>query len=196
MVIIAGPNGSGKTTLAPFFLKKIGIKEFINTDEIARGLSPYNPEGQAIKAGKISIKRLEESLSQGVSFAVETTLAGQHLVKYTKQARAAGYKVVMIYLYTEDIKINILRIANRKKQGEHFVPTVDVKRRYKRSFRNLFEIFPYCCDTIELYITQHEVPQFVAAGGMLGESPIWSFRADQSELWGRIQKQLGENNAE
>ncbi len=186
MVIIAGPNGSGKTTLAPFFLKKMGIKEFINTDEIARGLSPYNAESQAVSAGKLALKRMSECLAKKTDFAVETTLAGNHLVKYISRAHKAGYRTLMIYLFTEDVEINVLRIANRKKQGGHFVATTDVKRRYLRSINNLFKIFSFICNTIEIYNCHEGSPQFVATGGITDGQPIWSVRADQSAVWEKM----------
>lgn len=52
VVMIAGPNGAGKTsaamTLLPDFLN---IREFVNADEIARGISPLNPSAAASAAG-------------------------------------------------------------------------------------------------------------------------------------------------
>ena len=52
LYIISGPNGAGKTTASYTVLPKIlNCKEFVNADEIARGLSPFNPDGMAIEAG-------------------------------------------------------------------------------------------------------------------------------------------------
>lgn len=196
MVIIAGPNGSGKTRLAPFFLKQKRIKNYFNPDEIARGLSPLDPENEAVEAGKIVIRKIRETIQKKESFAIETTLSGGAYPKnYAEQAKAAGYKILMIYLYTEDVRINIKRISNRKKEGGHSVPSEAVRRRYDRSLANLFKIFPFICDRIELYNSYTMPPQFVATGGMLGLSPIWSFRTDQAELWGRLMKKMEKSDA-
>lgn len=51
LFIIAGCNGAGKTTASYTFLPELlGIKEFVNADEIARGLSPFQPEKIGIEA--------------------------------------------------------------------------------------------------------------------------------------------------
>ena len=76
LYIIAGCNGAGKTTASLTMLPEIWkCKEFVNADEIARGLSPFNPEGAAIQAGRIMLKRIEYLLKEKVTFSIETTLA-------------------------------------------------------------------------------------------------------------------------
>ena len=58
LYIIAGPNGAGKTTASYTILPEIfKCKEFINADEIARGILPFNPDIVAIQAGKIILKK-------------------------------------------------------------------------------------------------------------------------------------------
>ncbi len=53
--IIGGPNGAGKTTAAYTLLPNVfKTAEFVNADEIARGLSPFNSESVAFQAGRIS----------------------------------------------------------------------------------------------------------------------------------------------
>lgn len=75
--IIAGCNGAGKTTAAynllPDVFKTI---EFVNADEIARGLSPFNPEGVAFAAAKIMLERIHHLVRRKKDFAFETTLSG------------------------------------------------------------------------------------------------------------------------
>lgn len=76
LVIFSGANGSGKTTVAKYFLPILGIKEFVNADEIAFGLSPLNPTGQRVRAGKIMLERVMGLLKSGNSFSFETTFSG------------------------------------------------------------------------------------------------------------------------
>ncbi len=100
VVLIGGPNGAGKTTAAKWLLPKtLGIKEFVNGDEIARGLSPFNPEGNAIMAGRPMLARIRDLIRVGESLAFETTCAGRGYAQILKAARAAGYRVTVIFLW-------------------------------------------------------------------------------------------------
>lgn len=78
LYIISGCNGAGKTTASYTVLPEmLNCKEFVNADEIARGLSPFNPESVPIEAGRLMLGRMNELLSTGVDFAFETTLASR-----------------------------------------------------------------------------------------------------------------------
>ena len=58
LYIISGCNGAGKTTASYSVLPKmLECLEFVNADEIARGLSPFNPESVAIEAGRLMLHR-------------------------------------------------------------------------------------------------------------------------------------------
>ena len=49
VIVIGGPNGAGKTTAASRLLPTtLGLHEFVNADEIARGLSPNALRAAAI----------------------------------------------------------------------------------------------------------------------------------------------------
>jgi predicted ABC-type ATPase len=76
LYIIAGCNGAGKTTASFTILPEmLDGKEFVNADEIARGLSPFQPEKVSFKAGRIMLERITDLLESKVNFAFETTLA-------------------------------------------------------------------------------------------------------------------------
>ena len=56
LYIIAGCNGAGKTTASFTILPEIlDCKEFVNADEIAKGLSPFQPEKVSFEAGRIML---------------------------------------------------------------------------------------------------------------------------------------------
>lgn len=75
LYIIGGCNGAGKTTASFTILPEIlNCKEFVNADEIARGLSPFQPETVSFEAGRIMLQRIDELINEGVNFAFETTL--------------------------------------------------------------------------------------------------------------------------
>ena len=86
--IIAGPNGAGKTTFAMKYLPKIaGCLNFINADEIARGLSPLNVEAVQLQASKIFLNAIEEKIRSRENFAFETTLSGKAYLQKIKSSR-------------------------------------------------------------------------------------------------------------
>ncbi len=76
IVILAGPNGAGKSTFAPKIVRDfLHLKEFVNADTVAAGLSAFGPADVAIEAGRIVRNRLRELAAEGANFAFETTLA-------------------------------------------------------------------------------------------------------------------------
>jgi predicted ABC-type ATPase len=92
LYIISGPNGAGKTTASYTVLPKIlQCKEFVNADEIARGLSPFNPESVAIEAGRLMLKRISELLQRNESFSIETTLSTRSYFRLVEKAHSQGY---------------------------------------------------------------------------------------------------------
>lgn len=137
LFIIAGANGSGKTTLAKELLTEKKL-EFLNADEIAKEINPGNIQSVRVKAGKILFKNLDELISQCKSFAIETTLSGNFLVKVIKQAKKQGYNVILIYIFLKSPQTCIDRIKVRVRSGGHHVPDEDVIRRYYRSKQNLW----------------------------------------------------------
>jgi predicted ABC-type ATPase len=97
--IIAGPNGSGKTTFALEFLpRKADCPDFINVDLIAAGLSPFDPDRAAIRAGRLMLAEIRRRVRNGSSFAFESTLSGHGYARRIPHWRATGYYVKLIFL--------------------------------------------------------------------------------------------------
>ena len=110
--MIAGPNGAGKTTMSWELITYCPmIYEFINADEIARGLAPLNPESMALTAGKLMIKRLKELLEANKSFAFETTAAGLNYIKYLKRAKQENYEIHLTFLWLASAEEAVKRVA-------------------------------------------------------------------------------------
>ena len=100
LYIIAGCNGAGKTTASYTVLPEmLDCREFVNADEIAKGLSPFNPESVAIDAGRLMLQRMDDLLIAGEDFAFETTLATRSYVKFIDQAHAMGYFVSLLFFW-------------------------------------------------------------------------------------------------
>ena len=142
LYIIAGCNGAGKTTASYTMLPEmLECKEFVNADEIAKGLSPFQPEKVAIDAGRIMIARIEELLKQKQDFAIETTLATKSYVSFIKKAQKLGYFVTLLYFWLSSPELAIQRVEDRVRSGGHNVPKDVIRRRYKAGIRNLFSLY-------------------------------------------------------
>ena len=140
--IIAGSNGSGKTTFANKFLPDyVKCPSFINADLIAKGLSPFNPQKAAIKAGRLVLDQINDLKNQGVDFAFETTLSGKAYRNHFNELKDSGYQLHLFYLWIPSFQLALARIKDRVSEGGHNVPAQDVKRRFSRSLSNLFRIY-------------------------------------------------------
>src|SRR5579872_2516519 len=94
VVVVAGPNGAGKSTTAPRLLRgALAVAEFVNADDIARGLSAFRPETVSLAAGRVMLTRLHALAAARVSFAFETTLASRNFAPWLRTLRAQGYRV-------------------------------------------------------------------------------------------------------
>src|SRR6202012_6260973 len=112
LYIIAGCNGAGKTTASFTILPEmLNCKEFVNADNIAAGLSPFNPESVAIEAGRLMLARINELMKARVDFAFETTLATRSYVSLVKTARDAGYKVTLLFMWIDSPVTAMQRVA-------------------------------------------------------------------------------------
>jgi predicted ABC-type ATPase len=137
LYVIGGSNGAGKTTLAKRFLPdEAQVLRFLNVDEIARGLSPLKPDLVSVKAGRILLTEVQQCLKERQSFALESTLSGKGYVKLLRQARAEGYKVVLVYFWIKTVENAIDRVKARRELGGHDVPEHDIRRRFPRSIEN------------------------------------------------------------
>ena len=147
LYIIAGCNGAGKTTASYTVLPEIlECREFVNADEIAKGLSPFNPSSVAIEAGRLMLKRIGELLSAGVSFSVETTLSTRSYINLIQQAQNQGYSVSLIYFWLNSPELAIERVKQRVANGGHDVPAPIIRRRYRSGLENFFRIYMPCVD--------------------------------------------------
>lgn len=152
LYIIAGCNGAGKTTASYSVLPDLlNCREFVNADEIAKGLSPFNPESVAIEAGKLMLQRIDLLLSQKKTFAIETTLATRSYASLIKRVHENGYQVVLLFFWLSSPELAIERVAKRVREGGHNIPTQTIIRRYWLGLRNFFNIFAPIVDLWTFY---------------------------------------------
>ena len=148
LFIIAGCNGAGKTTASYSVLPELlGCKEFVNADEIARGLSPFNPESVAIEAGKLMLQRINVLMAERKTFAIETTLATKSYANTIKKAKELGYTVILLFFWLPSPEMAVERVAKRVREGGHNIPTNVIYRRYWASLLNFFTIFAPIVDS-------------------------------------------------
>jgi len=137
--IIAGCNGAGKTTASLNILPQIlQCDEFVNADEIARGLSPFHPERVSLEAGRLMLERISSLMVRKATFALETTLSTRSYVSLIKKAHKAGYQVELIFFWLSSPEVAIERVAKRVAEGGHNIPEDVIRRRYDAGIRNLF----------------------------------------------------------
>ena len=142
LYIIAGCNGAGKTTASFSILPKIlDCKEFVNADEIAKGISPFQPEKVAFEAGRIMLSRIDELFKNQESFAFETTLATKSYKQKIKFAKANNYYTSLLFFWLKTPALAKERVKIRVKEGGHNIPLDVIERRYKNGIKNLFNIY-------------------------------------------------------
>ena len=108
--VIAGPNGAGKTTFAMTYLPKIGCLNFLNADNIARGLSPLNVESALPQASRIFLQMMTESITARKDFSFETTLSGKAHLQTLKRLKATGWRIELFYLWLPNAGTSALRV--------------------------------------------------------------------------------------
>lgn len=142
LYIISGCNGAGKTTASFTILPEIlNCKEFVNADEIAKGLSPFQPEKVAFEAGRIMLKRINELLSENENFAFETTLSTRSYKNKIIEAKTKGYRVTLLFFWLQSTELAKERVKTRVLEGGHNIETAIIERRYQRGIENLFDIY-------------------------------------------------------
>ena len=142
LYIISGCNGSGKTTasytLLPDFLN---CREFVNSDEFAKSLSPFNPSSASVTASRYMLMKINYLLERREDFAVETTLATRSLIKIVREAQGMGYEVTVLYFWLASPEMAIQRVHDRVLTGGHNIPDPVVRRRYVMGLQYFFESY-------------------------------------------------------
>jgi len=179
LYVIAGCNGAGKTTTSYTVLPEmLNCKEFVNADEIARGLSPFQPETVSFQAGRIMLDRIKELIESKKEFGFETTLATRSYVPLLKQAEQNGYTIVLFYFWLESIDLAKSRVLDRVKKGGHNIPPETIERRYKRGLANFFNLYKDKVHTWVVYDNSKATPYLIAKGGKEQD-----FLVQNSDIW-------------
>jgi predicted ABC-type ATPase len=142
LYIIAGCNGAGKTTASFTILPEVlDCREFVNADEIAKGLSPFQPDKSAIEAGRIMLHRIGYLLKENANFAFETTLSTKTYKNTILKSQAAGYHVTLLFFWLQTVELAKKRVLKRVSEGGHDIDSQVIERRYLSGIQNLFDIY-------------------------------------------------------
>lgn len=165
LYVICGCNGAGKTTASYTILSEmLQCRDFVNSDEIARGISPFDPAHAAIDAGRVMLKRVAELTEAKLDFAFETTLAVRSYARLIERSKEKGYNIMLVYFWLTSPEIAMARVQNRVQAGGHNIPENVIRRRYWAGIWNLFNIYLPISDKW-LLINNSETPSTLIAEG-------------------------------
>lgn len=163
LYVIAGCNGAGKTTASFTILPEIlNCKEFVNADEIAKGLSPFQPEKVSLEAGRIMLERINSLLENNENFAFETTLSSKTYKSKILLAKNKGYNVTILFFWLQNVNLAIERVKTRVLEGGHHIETEVIKRRYHSGIKNLFDIYLPIADEVLIFDNSEGKPDLIA----------------------------------
>jgi predicted ABC-type ATPase len=152
LYIISGCNGAGKTTASFNILPELlNYKEFVNADEIARGLSPFQAEKVSIEAGRLMLKRIDELINSNQDFSFETTLSSKSFLNTIERAKSKGYYTTLIFFWLESVELAKFRVLKRVSEGGHNIEPEVIERRYKAGIKNLFNFYSSKVDSLLIY---------------------------------------------
>lgn len=189
LYIIAGCNGAGKTTASFTVLPEmLGCKEFVNADEIAKGLSPFQPGTVSFEAGRIMLNRIRELMKQGLDFAFETTLSTRSYVHLIKNAKENGYRIYLVFIWLESVDVAKDRVKFRVSRGGHNIPEDVIERRYTRGLTNFFSLYHQIADIWIFYNNSAQQPDLIAEGTSSSTSYVYN-----TDLWETITSEYEHN---
>ena len=142
LYIISGCNGSGKTTASYTLLPDLlDCREFVNSDEFAKSLSPFDPAAASVTASRYMLMKINYLLERRADFCVETTLATRSLMKIIQQAQGLDYEITILYFWLNSPELAIQRVHDRVAAGGHNIPDHVVRRRYVMGLQYFFDTY-------------------------------------------------------
>ncbi|MBQ3659022.1 MAG: zeta toxin family protein [Bacteroidales bacterium] len=167
LFIISGCNGAGKTTASYTILPEMfGLRECVNSDEIAERLSPNKPESAAIRASRIMLERMNELLDKRADFGVETTLATRSLLRVIEDAKNLGYMITLIFFWLNSPDLAVERVKRRVASGGHNVTEPTIRRRYVQGIINLMNRYIPVVDSWMIFDNSATPAAMIAEGGL------------------------------
>ena len=188
LIVIAGPNGAGKSTAAPVILQNfLRVHDFVNADVIAKGLSAFQPEKEAIRAGRIMLNRIRDLAGKGEDFAFETTLASRTFAPWMLELKQQGYRLHLVFLWLKDADLAVSRVKTRVELGGHHIPEKTIRRRYNKGVANFFNLYRPLLDSWKFYDnSDSSILSLVASGA--GNKVV----VENKFIWDKLQEGCSE----
>lgn len=185
IIVIAGCNGAVKSTIAPHLLRDaFGLKDFVNADIIAQGLSAFSPESVSMEAGRLMLKRLKDLANQRKSFSFETTLATRFYAKWLADLQSKGFEFHLVFLWLNSPELACERVRERVSSGGHNIPEDVIYRRYFKGLRNFLDLYKPIANTWVFYDNSRNA-ELITEGDRMREKifnqKIWEVICKQAE---------------
>jgi len=166
LYILSGCNGSGKTTASYTLLPEmLECSQFVNSDEFAKSLSPFNPGKASVMASRYMVMRIYYLMERGEDFSVETTLATRSLLGIINDAKKRGYTITLLYFWLSSPDLAVARVKARVEAGGHNIPENVVRRRYYMGIKYFFNTYAPICDRWILADNSQTPFTVIAEGG-------------------------------
>ena len=147
LFIISGCNGSGKTTASYSVLPEmLECYQYVNSDEFAKSLAPFDPDSASVRAGRYMLMRINYLFDRKEDFCIESTLATRSLLRMVREAKENGYTVTIIYLWLNSPDLAIARVKDRVASGGHNIPEPIIRRRFLMGLKYFFDEYIPECD--------------------------------------------------
>jgi predicted ABC-type ATPase len=164
LLAFAGPNGAGKSTLRSHTTAATSVP-VVNADDIAVWLFGEQAAGHIYEAAEIAEAIRGILSNRRRSFSFETVLsdpAGEK-VRFLREARDAGYWVVVHFVGIGSPAQSRARVIQRVNEGGHDVPDDKIAARYPRVMENLARLLDVPDDLVIYDNSSHDAPYRVIA---------------------------------